>query len=223
MTPHHEDLYKFGRRLCPWSRSCRRVRSGEGNADQLLAIVDVGTAVREGGVTPEHVAATSFFNRGQQLGAAEFFVALWSELRKDEFALIVPKPVAPGLLDGEDLAEHRFLSLGCGEGFPLSVAFGEVEVQVTFYLKKDAVEAFDVRFDTRELERFVNFLKSRYGAPVTETRDTFRRKDGGERLVQKVLWEDGKQRAVLTAQLEKRRASMLVSRGNFEEEIYRVR
>ena len=103
------------------------------------------------------------------------------------------------------------------------VAFGEVEVQVTFYLKKDAVEAFDVRFDTRELERFVNFLKSRYGAPVTETRDTFRRKDGGERQVQKVLWEDGKQRAVLTAQLEKRRASMLVSRGNFEEEIYRVR
>ena len=103
------------------------------------------------------------------------------------------------------------------------VAFGGVEVQVTFYLKKDVVEAFDVRFDTRELERFVAFLKSRYGAPVTETRDTFRRKDGGERQVQKVLWEDGKQRAVLTAQLEKRRAAMLVSRGNFEEEIYRVR
>ena len=59
------------------------------------------------------------------------------------------------------------------------VAFGGVEVQVTFYLKKDAVEAFDVRFDTRELERFVDFLKSRYGTPVTETRDTFRRKDGG--------------------------------------------
>ncbi|HEV2430470.1 MAG TPA: hypothetical protein VGT43_03030 [Burkholderiales bacterium] len=103
------------------------------------------------------------------------------------------------------------------------VGFGGVEVQVTFYLKKDAVEAFDVRFDSRELERFVAFLKSRYGPPVTETRDTFRRKDGGERQVQKVLWEDGKQRAVLTAQLEKRRASMLVSRGNFEEEIYRVR
>ena len=103
------------------------------------------------------------------------------------------------------------------------VGFGGVEVQVTFYLKKDAVEAFDVRFDSRELERFVAFLKSRYGPPVTETRDTFRRKDGGERQVQKVLWEDGKQRAVLTAQLEKRPASMLVSRGNFEEEIYRVR
>ena len=81
----------------------------------------------------------------------------------------------------------------------------------------------DVRFDTRELERFVVFLKSRYGAPVTETKDTYQRKDRGERHVYKVLWEDGKQRAVLTAQLEKRRASMLVSRGNFEEEIYLVR
>ena len=103
------------------------------------------------------------------------------------------------------------------------VGFGGVEVQVTFYLKKDAVEAFDVRFDTKELERFVAFLKSRYGPPVTETKDTYRRKDGGERYVYKVLWEDGKQRAVLAAQLEKRRASMLVSRGKFEEEIHLVR
>ena len=103
------------------------------------------------------------------------------------------------------------------------VAFGGVEVQVTFYLKTDVLEAFDVRFDTKELERFVAFLKSRYGAPVTETKDTFQRKDRGERHVYKVLWEDGKQRAVLTAQLEKRRASMLVSRGKFEEEIYLVR
>lgn len=101
------------------------------------------------------------------------------------------------------------------------VGFGGVEVQVTFYLKKDALEAFDVRFETRELERLVAFLKSRYGPPVTETRDTYQRKGGGERYVYKVLWEDGKQRAVLTAQLEKRRASMLVSRGKFEEEILR--
>ena len=103
------------------------------------------------------------------------------------------------------------------------VGFGGVEVQVTFYLKKDAVEAFDVRFDVRELERFVAFLKSHYGSPVSESKDAFRRKDGGERYVYKVLWEDGKRRAVLAAQLEKRRASMLVSRGKFEEEIYLVR
>ena len=101
------------------------------------------------------------------------------------------------------------------------VSFGGVEVQVIFYLKKDALEAFDVRFNTRDLERLVEFLKSRYGAPVTETRDSFQRKGGGERKVYKALWENGKQRAVLTAQLEERRASMLVSRGDFEEEIYR--
>jgi hypothetical protein len=103
------------------------------------------------------------------------------------------------------------------------VSFGGVEVQVTFYLKKDAVEAIDVRFGTRELERFVSFLKSRYGKPASETRETFQRREKAERHVYKVMWESGKDRAVLTAQLEKRRASMLVSRGDFDEEIYRVR
>jgi hypothetical protein len=103
------------------------------------------------------------------------------------------------------------------------VAFGGVEVQVTFYLKKDALEAFDLRFDTKELERFVKFLKSRYGEPRSEDKDTYERKGKSPRQVYKALWESGKERAVLTAQLEKRRASMLVSRGDFDEEIYRVR
>jgi hypothetical protein len=102
------------------------------------------------------------------------------------------------------------------------VAFGGVEVQVTFYLKKDAVEAFDLRFDTKELDRLVAFLKSRYGAPQSETRDTYERKGKSSRQVYKALWENAGERAVLTAQLEKRRASMLVSRGDFDEEIYRV-
>ena len=103
------------------------------------------------------------------------------------------------------------------------VAFGGVEVQVTFYLKKDVVEAFDVRFNTSELDRFVSFLKSRYGKPETEARESVAGKGDKPREVYKALWQNGKQRAVLTAQLEKRRASMLVSRGDFEEEIYRVR
>jgi hypothetical protein len=103
------------------------------------------------------------------------------------------------------------------------VSFGGVEVKVTFYLKKDAVEAFDVRFDTREVERFVAFLKTRYGAPKSETRDEIRREGKTARKVQKALWEDGAARAVLVAQLEKGRASMLVSRGTFDEEIYKVR
>jgi hypothetical protein len=103
------------------------------------------------------------------------------------------------------------------------VAFGGVEVQVTFYLKKDTLEAFDLRFDTKELDRFVKFLKSRYGEPRSEQKDSYERKGKSARQVYKALWESGKERAVLVAQLEKRRASMLVSRGDFDEEIYRVR
>ena len=105
------------------------------------------------------------------------------------------------------------------------VVFGGVEVRVTLYLRKDAVEAFDIRFDTRELERIVTFLKSRYGKPASESRDTYG--GGGKdkkpgREVYKVLWEKDGERATLAAQLEKRTASMLVSRGAFDEDIYRV-
>jgi hypothetical protein len=102
------------------------------------------------------------------------------------------------------------------------VALGGIEVQVTFYLRKDVLEAYDVRFDTKELNRFVGFLKTRYGAPQSETRDTYGRKGKDTRQVYKAAWDNGQERAVLTAQTEKRRASMLVSRGDFEEEIYRV-
>ena len=102
------------------------------------------------------------------------------------------------------------------------VSFGGVEVRVTLYLRKDAVEAFDVRFDTKELERMVGFLKTRYGAPASENRDTYGTKGKATRQVNKAGWEKDGERAVLTAQLEKRSASMLVSRGSFDEEIYRV-
>lgn len=103
------------------------------------------------------------------------------------------------------------------------VSFGGIEVRVTLYLRKDVVEAFDVRFDTKELERLVGFLKTRYGAPASENRDTYGSKGKATRQVYKAAWEKDGERAVLTAQLEKRTASMLVSRGDFDEEIYRVR
>ena len=103
------------------------------------------------------------------------------------------------------------------------VSLGGVEVRVTLYLRKDAVEAFDVRFDTKELDRLVGFLKQRYGAPKSEGRDAYHSKGKEPRQVYKAAWEKDGERAVLTAQLEKRTASMLVSRGDFDEEIYRVR
>ncbi|HEY3073754.1 MAG TPA: hypothetical protein VGJ74_01145 [Burkholderiales bacterium] len=92
------------------------------------------------------------------------------------------------------------------------ISFGGVDASVTFYLKRDAVEGFDVRFDRRELERVLEFLRKRYGAPVAE----------GPPPV-KAEWKNKAERAVLTAEQGRRRASLLVSRGTFEEELYKVR
>ena len=101
------------------------------------------------------------------------------------------------------------------------IGFGGAEARVTFYLRKDKVEAFDVRFDTRDLERVVAFAKERYGKPATEQKETLG--DKKPRQVYKALWEGKGERATLVAQLEMRRGSLLVSRGTFEEEIYKVR
>lgn len=102
------------------------------------------------------------------------------------------------------------------------VDFGGASSRITFYLKKDRVQAFDVRFDTREADRVVAFLKSRYGTPSAETREKIETRGKPPRELYKVRWENGDQRAVLTAQMEKRRASLTVSRGDFEDEIYRL-
>jgi hypothetical protein len=105
---------------------------------------------------------------------------------------------------------------------------GGVQARVTFYLSRNAIQAFDVRFDTRELERVTAFLKKQYGAPLAETRDTLESKDKNDkdrkpRVIYRVRWEKGKDHAVLFSELEKSRSSLLASRGDFEEEIYRVR
>jgi hypothetical protein len=92
------------------------------------------------------------------------------------------------------------------------INFGGVDASVTFYLRRDAVEGFDVRFDGRELERVKQFLVTRYGAPAAE---------GPEPI--KLEWKAKGERAVLTAEQGRRRASLLVSRGTFEEELYKVR
>jgi hypothetical protein len=102
------------------------------------------------------------------------------------------------------------------------VVVGGVPGRITFYLKQDKVQAFDLRFESRDAERLVNFLKQRYGAPADETRETIEGKAGG--ALYKVQWHKGEEQAVLTAQAEKRRGgSIIVWRGNFEEEIYRIR
>jgi hypothetical protein len=103
------------------------------------------------------------------------------------------------------------------------ISFGGVEARITFYLHKDAVQGFDVRFETKQLEAVMKQLRQRYGKPVSEVKDPIGAGDKPVRELYKVLWETGKDHAVLTAQLDKPRASLLVSRGDFEDEIYRVR
>ena len=108
----------------------------------------------------------------------------------------------------------------CDDGKAL---FAGMETRITFYLKKDAVQAFDVRFDAKFTERMASTLKGRYGKPSAEEREKPDRPDAPPREVYKLLWEGQGERALFTALSDKRRASLLVSRGNFEEEIYRVR
>jgi hypothetical protein len=101
------------------------------------------------------------------------------------------------------------------------VTVGGVAARITFYLKSGQVQAFDVRFESRDAERLAAFLKSRYGKPLAEIREKSDDRRGGELYL--VRWEKGDERAVLTSQADKRRASLSVSRGDFEDEIYRIR
>jgi hypothetical protein len=102
------------------------------------------------------------------------------------------------------------------------ISFGGAEGRITFYLKSGAVQAFDVRFDTKDLERVTKQLKTRYGNPVSEVKEIVG-PEGKARELHKILWESKPDRALLTAQIGQKRASLLVSRGNFDDEIYRVR
>lgn len=114
-----------------------------------------------------------------------------------------------------DAADRR-----CDDG---QAPFAGVESRVTFYLKDNAVRGFDVRFDSGQVEPVADFLKRRYGKPAAEGREKIVRKNKQEREVLKILWEQGKDRALLSSLSTGKRASLSVSRGNFDEEIYRVK
>jgi hypothetical protein len=154
-------------------------------------------------VFPLHAAA-SFDANGVVIGAAE------SEVMK-RFPTAHCKP----LEWSTSAADRR-----CDDA---KVAFAGAEARVTFYLKRNMVEAFEVRFASRDAERLVAELKGRYGKPAAEAREKIERRGKPPRELYKVRWESGAQRAVLVAPKDEKRASLSVSRGDFEEEIYRVR
>ena len=100
---------------------------------------------------------------------------------------------------------------------------GGVETRITVFLKAGVIQAYDLRFDIKELDRMKSHLRARWGAPLAEATDVIARRDKADRKVFKMRWEKGAERAILTAQLEKKRATLEVSRGTFPEEIYRVK
>ena len=108
----------------------------------------------------------------------------------------------------------------CDDG---KTSFGGVAARVTFYLKADAIQAFDLRFDASQRDKVAALLKSRWGKPVSEATETFSRRDGNERRTYKLRWAKDKDHALLSVPLGQKRATLSASRGNFDEEIYRVR
>lgn len=102
------------------------------------------------------------------------------------------------------------------------VRFGGADARISFFLRQDAVQAFDVRFDARDLERVAGHLRSHYGAPDTEGPEVIERRDRRRELY-KMRWKKGADQAVLTSQIGRRRVDLNVWRGDFDTEVYRIK
>jgi len=149
-------------------------------------------------------AALAFEANGLALGAREIDV-------KKAFPSAHCKP-----LEWKTSAADR----RCDDG---RIAFGGVQARITVYLRSDVVQAFDLRFETKDRDKVAAHAKTRWGAPLSEVTEAISRKDKEGRQVYKVRWEKGNEHAVLTAQVARKRGSLEAWRGNFSEEIYRVR
>jgi hypothetical protein len=135
--------------------------------------------------------------------------------REIEVKKAMPSALCKALEWTSDAADRR-----CDDA---KVSVGGVETRVTVFLKADAIQAYELRFEIKELERMKAHLKLRWGVPLGEATEVISRRDKPERKILKMRWEKGADRALLVAQLERKRASLEVSRGNFPVEIYRVR
>ncbi len=103
------------------------------------------------------------------------------------------------------------------------VSLDGAPAKITVFLKDGAIVAYELRFDIKDLERVKDALRARWGAPGSEATEVIARRNAKDRQVFKMRWEKGAERAILTAQLDKKRMGLEVSRGSFPEEIYRVR
>jgi hypothetical protein len=103
------------------------------------------------------------------------------------------------------------------------ISLAGAPARVTVYLKTGVIQAISVRFDVNDRERVVAHLRSRWGPPAGEKTESIARRDKDDRKVYKVNWENGNERAMLVVQSGRKRAALEVWRGNFIDEIYRVR
>ena len=88
------------------------------------------------------------------------------------------------------------------------------EARITVYLKMDAVEALDIRFESGKAESFAKLATERFGRPPVE-------KDNEK--THTLAWRKNGERALLSTVRGQRSATLLVWRGSFYEEIYKVR
>jgi hypothetical protein len=99
--------------------------------------------------------------------------------------------------------------------------FAGADARITFYLRKDALQAFDVRFNDKDLRGVLEHLKEQYGKPESEGPVTYQRR-GDARTIYRASWERGGERAVLSSMTGRHRVDLSVWRGNFDTEIYRI-
>lgn len=142
-----------------------------------------------------HAAPSAFDANGVRLGDAERVV-------KQHFPSAHCQP-----LQWESRAADR----RCDDS--RSIIAGH-EARITVYLKKDAVEALDIRFESGEAPGFAKLVTERFGGPPAE-------KDNEKTHTR--AWRKNGERALLTTMDGQRRATLLVWRGSFYEEIYKVR
>jgi len=148
-------------------------------------------------------AAFAFEVEGIGLGARE------SEVRAT-FPSAYCKP-----LEWKSLAAER----RCDDA---RIHFSGIDARVTFFLRDGKVQGFQLRFAARDRPRIEAALKSRWGPPSGETRDLIQRKGQKRAEVYKMTWDRARDRATLTWRPERKRSWLMVSRGDFAEEIYRV-
>jgi len=141
---------------------------------------------------------------GVKLGADE------GDVRK-----ALPNAICKALEWKTDAADRR-----CDDA---RVQFAGTRARLTAYLKAGAVQAIDLRINTRDMESVKRHLRQVYGTPKSEGTEVIPRGEKGERRVFKMLWESGADRAAFTAPESSQRAGLSIWRGNFDIEIYRVR